>query len=271
MGSLNPNNIIDDLKHTHHVLKTYSSKYEQVYFRTNECLSGIFKNIELREKNVLSVLSSGDQAFHLIKNGAKSVDLFDINKLTIYYFYLRIWTIKYLKFYYPKNMCNDFIKELLKYVKPKTDDEKVAYLFWNKFLDSYSEQDIMYLFMGTTSTNKMQDVRQLRRKLKKFNFNFYNVDISHKIDIDKKYDLIYVSNINEWLEKSRNSFLYYRDNLNDLLNVGGMVVCYTLESNRYIGDERELFNKYFEYRTLPDFKEDKKHRSTTVGYVYIKK
>ena len=52
-----------------------------------------------------TVLASGDQAFYFYDNGAKKVDLFDINKLSIYYYYLRVWIIKYLGRFYPRTFC----------------------------------------------------------------------------------------------------------------------------------------------------------------------
>ena len=62
----------------------YSSKYNKIYFSTNEQLNNLFKNINIKNKDVLTVLGSGDQSFFCYQNDAKSVDVFDINKLTIY-------------------------------------------------------------------------------------------------------------------------------------------------------------------------------------------
>ena len=62
------------------------SKYNTLFFSTNENLDKLFSKIDVNGKNVLSVLWSGDHAFHLYNNGSSSVDVFDVNKLTIYYY-----------------------------------------------------------------------------------------------------------------------------------------------------------------------------------------
>lgn len=55
------------------------------------------------------MLGSGDQAFHFLNRDAKSVDVFDINRLSIYYYYLRIWLIKYMNEFYPNDFNYDRI------------------------------------------------------------------------------------------------------------------------------------------------------------------
>ena len=85
-----------------------------VYFSTNEHLDDIFSYIDVKDKKVLSVIGSGDQAFYFYNNGAKKVDLFDINKLAIYYYFLRVWTMKYLNRSYPyKNFGTSYIRDLI--------------------------------------------------------------------------------------------------------------------------------------------------------------
>ena len=108
--------------------------YNCVFFHSNEHLKGIFDQIDVSGKNILTVLSSGDQAFHFYDRGAKSVELYDINNMTLYYYYLRVWTIKYLNQYYPDIFKDDFLKRVLGHVKPATEEEKIAYLYWKKFI-----------------------------------------------------------------------------------------------------------------------------------------
>ena len=73
----------------------YDDRYATIYFHSNERSKEIFSEINVKNKDVLTVLGSGDQAFYLYDNGAKSVDMFDKNKLAIYYYYLRTWVIVY--------------------------------------------------------------------------------------------------------------------------------------------------------------------------------
>ena len=105
--------------------------YNSIYFHSNEDLNSIFNEVDVSDKDVLTVLSSGDQAFHMYDRGAGSVEFFDVNKLTLYYFYLRVWTIKYLNRFYPElYLKNNFLNKVLRYVKPETEEEMQAYLYW---------------------------------------------------------------------------------------------------------------------------------------------
>ena len=79
----------------------YSPMYNKIYFNTNEDLASLFNNIDIENKDVLTVLGSGDQSFYCYENDANSVDIFDVNRLSIYYYYLRIWVIENLNTFYP--------------------------------------------------------------------------------------------------------------------------------------------------------------------------
>ena len=68
--------------------------YSNVYLFATENISGFTKKLSFNDNNVLTVCSSGDQAFNLILNGANSVDLFDINIFTKYYFTLKELLLK---------------------------------------------------------------------------------------------------------------------------------------------------------------------------------
>ena len=61
------------------VRETRFNSYDRVYFDTNEACDDIISKYDFKDKKVLTVLASGDQAFHFYENGAKSVYLFDIN------------------------------------------------------------------------------------------------------------------------------------------------------------------------------------------------
>jgi len=69
------------------------SFYNKVYNFTNEnvtCLKDIYS---FENSKVLSVVGSGDQYFASILNGAKQVDLFDINPTSYLYFLLKFYSI----------------------------------------------------------------------------------------------------------------------------------------------------------------------------------
>ena len=72
------------------------STYNKVYDFTNENVSCLKQLYEFENSRVLSVVGSGDQYFASILNGAKKVDLFDINPTSYLYFLLKFYSIKNL-------------------------------------------------------------------------------------------------------------------------------------------------------------------------------
>ena len=69
--------------------KEEHTDYGRLYFCSNEPLELLFNNFSVEGKDVLTVLGSSDQLFHTIDRGANSVDTFDRNPYTKYYYYLR--------------------------------------------------------------------------------------------------------------------------------------------------------------------------------------
>ena len=57
--------------------------YGRVYYRTNEDLDTIYRDLDFHKKKVLSVLASGDQVFTARYLGAEQVDSFDKNRDSI--------------------------------------------------------------------------------------------------------------------------------------------------------------------------------------------
>lgn len=92
---------------------------------------------------------------------------------------------------------------------------------------------------------------------------------SKHVRINKKYDVIYASNVVDWiwwdeLEK-------YRDNLYRLLNDNGMVICSIVGSRGPTSHEKEVFEKNFDYYDWPVEYCSKKDEFIASGYFYIKK
>lgn len=93
-----------DLSQVRSIIGGFHSKkdryHDLVFYNSNENLRKLFSGIDLKDKEILSVLASSDQLFYFYDNGTKLVDTFDKNKLTFYYFYLRKWFIQYKNKYY---------------------------------------------------------------------------------------------------------------------------------------------------------------------------
>lgn len=122
--------------------------YDRVYSETNDPCDKIISKFDVKDKSVLTVLCSVDQAIQFYVNGAKDVDLFDINMLTIYYYYLRIWHMKKYGTMYPEDIFNNnYFKEILKYVNPSSYNERLAYLYWNKFISKFDSDKLNNFFV----------------------------------------------------------------------------------------------------------------------------
>ena len=80
----------------------------QAFAISNEMLPEIFKNLNLKDKNVLTVGSSGDQALNAILHGAKDITIIDANIFTQYFIEYKIAVIKTYNF---NDFDNLFIKQ----------------------------------------------------------------------------------------------------------------------------------------------------------------
>ena len=248
---------------------------DEIYYNSNEKLNTIYNNFDFNDKNILSVLGSGDQAFNLINRGAKKVDLFDRNNMTIYYFYLRIWIIEYLNtYYYQKYLNKDFIKDLIKIVRPKSLEEAKSLYFWrylvrNNLFGDY-EDSVFSRDSEGMKNNNIKNLTKIKDFIKKNDFSFRNIDITDDVSIDKKYDYLILSNISEWLCYSDYDKIWkFTNNIFDLLNNDGIAICSTLWVDDCDGNVREVFKRKFDICTLK--KKPKTSSNYYPGYYLVKK
>ena len=106
--------------------KAFIDDIAALYKNTNEDLTTIFKNINFKEKKVLTVQASSDQLFSSYILGAKEVDTFDSNRLTEYYYYLRKWCLEETKEFYLS--AKDDV--LIKAIKKHYDENEFAAKLW---------------------------------------------------------------------------------------------------------------------------------------------
>ena len=234
------------------------TRCDQIYFNSNESLNKIFDNFDFKEKRIFSVLGSGDQTFHLINRGARKIDLFDCNSIAIYYFYLRIWMIKYFDmFYYPSNLNTTFIKNLICKVKPANSNENNALYFWQKIIkmkifDEY-EDSIFVRSSIYMACNKIEDLKRLKHYLKHNKFDFYNLDISSEISVEKKYDYLVLSNIAQWLSSSDYKKIWqFCRNVDQLLKDDGIAICSTLLDGSCDKRVRDVLERLFSINNFND-------------------
>ena len=250
----------------------------RIYPNTNEDLNALFKNFTVKDKDVFSVLGSSDQVLSCFYLGAKSVDSFDVNKLTIYYYYLRKWLITYLREEYIKEEYfknGKYLIELIVGINPISEDENKAKLFWLNYLARRERID-KELFLHTHNNYKNvfdNDLENLSHKIK--DLRFYNYDFSKKIVLNKKYDVIILSNILECLENPK-ELLVARDNIENLLKDDGICVCsHVMETkeNDFHKEEIKVMTSgnLIEYDFEDYYEDNITNGMHEVGYVYKKR
>ena len=204
-----------------------------IYPFTNENINGYYKQINLQNKDILSVTSSGDHLLNAIVYGAKNIDAFDINPLARYFVELKIAAIKSLtreefidffysnsKLYTPKSFLNKKT-----YDKVKKELYGMVRVFWDYILSKYNPSTINRSrlftvdFLDTDGLMEaniyMQDCyyNYLKRIVKSKRINYHNIDIKDIEELNKRFDIIILSNI-----LGRLNELYTKDiiNLNNL-------------------------------------------------------
>ena len=191
--------------------------YNKFYKMTNENQLSLWKNFELSsDKQVLTVLSSGDQMFNLINKGVTDIDTFDINRLTEYYalgFKKRaIEALTYFQFeklfcLYKKKM------DLEEYVIGNMDGEYKW--FWQEYKYALKQQgyDASIFDLAISSepgiwrhrTNNYLETEtafsSLQQKLINANIKFQCANIKDLPTKFGTYDLIYLSNIFDYYDE----------------------------------------------------------------------
>ena len=236
-------------------------------------MGSIFSNFDFEDKSVLSVLGSGDQAFHFFKAKVGNLDLFDINKLTIYNMYLRYWNMLFSNQYYlPQNIDKNFILNLLSFVDPEKDEEKEAFEYWSLLITKCENINDLYIPKATLLDRRNEIIKKWKivDGIKNHNFNFYNIDIAKPVSLDTKYDYIYVSNIGDYVSKSPEAFRVYRDNLDSLLKDGGKIICTNVIKDGAGVDEKRIFEEKFKYHNMPKVYKYSIFSLEVPGYYYVK-
>ncbi len=256
----------------------------RIYYSSNEYLASLFKNFSVAGKDILCVSGSGDQAFHCINRGANSVDLFDINKLSKYYFYLRCWGIKYLNTFYPSINefldSHDWIKKVLKSVDISSlrGDEMDSFYFWSLYI-SEQNYDVLnrklFYLCSRPHINSISDVSKLSGLIDDKDIAFFQKDIcSDDVVLPKKYDIVIMSNILEYCKGDKLKLKKACDNLHGLLNNNGEVICSRLTQLDYeVGShiETSVFDEMFEKEEFPFDYDPLFNKRVPVGYSYKKR
>ena len=235
-----------------------------MYAKTNEDLLDAYLDIDFKDKEVFSVLASSDQVFTARYLDAKKVDAFDINRLTLYYFYLRLWSIKYDDKLYPdmSDKSNEWLSRLLNKVRPQSGLERRALDFYK--LHSIYKTDIENLFYAVEGQEEGRTLYTKADELKdctSSDLEFRTLNLFERNAFDDKYDIALISNILEWADNDPEKLENACENLDSLLKKDGIIICSDLiyRPPHDIDREQEIFSKSFDC--------EKKGKS----YIYRKK
>lgn len=265
---------IDVLKTKKMILSNNEKDYKKLYFKSNENLPELFSNFSLKDKDVLTVLASSDQYFYSYYLGAKTVDSFDNNKLAEYYHYIRKWLLQYKKQFYPNKedivKSTQWIYDLLCLVKCESQAEMDAFNYWSRFIESipaYFGKELFYFSEHYDST--IEDISSLNKILANKNLVFKHQDISKEIDKSKKYDVVILSNILEYL--TSDDIKESRDNLYSILKDDGIVVCSCVLSRLRSYQEEIIFRDKFDVYNYNFSNDIWPYNTRNLGYCYKKK
>lgn len=246
--------LLEEQKDIDKIISSNNFKFNEksfIYTFTNENMKLFLETLEIKSKNILSVVGSGDMFFNLLLE-KNNVDLFDINLYAYYFLLLKkacIESLDYDEFlYFLIKYENNFDKSLFKKIsKNWNNDEKVLEFFYNLFFkypsSNYIKATNLFVNNGLNhrqeyvdsniylQVDKYYKLKKILKQIKKI--NFYHGDLSD-IEIKELYDYIYISNIPDYLFEYRNKtdvqlVNMYNKLLSEKLNENGKIVAYLFD------------------------------------------
>ena len=234
------------------------SSFGKMYPMTSENIKGTYELFDLKDKDVLSVISSGDHIFSAILNGAKSVTGFDVNYLTEYYYHFKKAMIETYDL--------DKFKEVLLYniipigrIKEKwyeefrdTIDDKYR-IFWDEIV-KYSlnkELPLDSLILACPNYFNLIDYlseekyNKLKENLGYVKTDFIHSDLLH-LDkhLERKYDFMFFSNISDYIGINKTKELSKIKLMGNLKENGTIVYAYMYNAERKVVRRFEKDNAY---------------------------
>lgn len=271
------NRDIDILKGTLEGSGPYQ-QWRHIYPRTTENVLKLLNVVDVKDKDVYAVLSSSDIPFSLIDKRVSSIETFDVNPLTLRYYYLRKWLLengvldgKDISY----GDAHDIINKGRSFINK---DEEQSVIFWNYYI-SRLKMEFFNLYNATLFEYVSEripccyddDLEYLIEYLNNVLLVFDEMDMGNPDEKirNRKYDLVYLSNIMDLNDSSRIKAI--RDYVETILKPDGQVICTNLVNHPYFDffrGQRQVFEEKFIYDEL--FRE-RVGSMDNVYYRYIKK
>lgn len=274
----------EDFNSANTIFNNYFSCSSHIYGNTNEELDDIFNSINISNKSVLAVMSSGDYLIMSYLFGAKSVECFDINPLTYRYFFLRKWLIQNGVLEYGKCGYERLIEIVNSVSNFSSEYERESNTFWKEIIERFSkfswDNNKLITSDEYTLCSYFYDKKrkEIERLVPSLNPVFYNVSLSEEsgLGTNKKYDYVFISNILDWSNnRSPRRLEIIKRNLLNILNSDGRVVCTHFpsmyggrnNSPEIIKLERQVFDNDFNFQMF----DDRELVEGNIAYMYTRK
>lgn len=267
-------NIIEDVNNTLRLINIYIvndiGNYGKLYINTNEPIRDVLSICDFNNKKVLTVLASSDQLLAISELNPLKIDTFDINILTMYFFYLKKWFFLMYHELISYGLDKKVIFDCLKIADLNNNGDKNAYIYWSILLDKISIEQFYDLFYLAYEHFDIINFNKTEQFYKNYNLNFRLMDLFSNSDFSEKYDVIVLSNILESLTHgTRIAYI-----LNNMLLPHGEVICSnvaTFNINENHLYERSQMEELFEYcdgiwKYDPYLDED-----VQIAYKYVKR
>lgn len=211
--------------------------FQKIYPFTTESISGYITKMDIKDKMVLTLGSSCDQALNSLLLGAKDVTIFDINEQVKNFYELKRKLIL-------STSREDLREKLINELNSKD------FLYFNEiFLNDSLIKMNLYL-QNDENYNKLRNIL----KEKKINFivgDIFNVTEYSKLN--QKYDRVILSNVLDYLptdlDKSKKVFDIYKG-LSQHLNEGSLIQLYYLYGTLFSNDFIKVVNRFLDYNIL---------------------
>ena len=236
------------------------NKFKYIYPYTTENIAAYMPYLNLANKSLATVGSSGDQALNAVLFDCNDITVIDICPFAKEYFYLKKAAVtllsrnEFLSFFAYKNGMLDnnsmtFNKKTYYKLREiiKEDAPEVAY-FWDYLFKRYGGLKIrkrLFLSEGYSESKVtrlnayLQDdlsYNEIKNKINNININFIKNDLN-KIELNNQYDNIILSNLFTYCSNEQINLLFKK--MYNLLNDNGiMQVAYL-----YQVDKNNLYNE----------------------------
>lgn len=210
------------------------SKYCSIFTFTTENLDSYLKELDVYNKRVLTITSSGDQLINLALLNVNFIDCFDINRLCYYYTMLKLTGLMFLDYeefisyftycedsvfiadtMYPLNI-NEYRYDYNIYTKIREKLDIDVQLLFDELYATYEysgeaiSRSKLFNSVPMTSAkynntylasceNYYKAREQVKKLIENNRIKFYNLDFFQLHELDKQYDIVLLSNIYDYV------------------------------------------------------------------------